>query len=359
MGHTLEVRAEARTYPIHIEGGVRHRVGSLVNASVPGHSRVLIAADEHAASHYLEDIAASFAERPDIYIIPSGEESKSQEEYFRLLTAALEAGLDRKSVICALGGGVTGDLAGFAAATFMRGISFVQIPTTLLAHDSSVGGKTGINHAAGKNLIGSFHAPSAVIYDPETFETLPERELRSGFAEVIKHAWISGDSWFSWLDQFVPSLTKFPKSKMEELLSASIQVKARIVEEDEREKGKRAFLNFGHTLGHALESAAGYGRFTHGEAVAVGMLFAAELSRNILKADLPIHELKQMLTRLGYTTEIDKHLRIDDLIRRMRIDKKAADGTLRFVLLHELGRPELCTVPEEEVRKLLEKEGLT
>ncbi|CAM3719663.1 3-dehydroquinate synthase [Alkalicoccus chagannorensis] len=352
---SLWIQSQHHQYPVFVESGIRSRTGDLLASSCPGASSVLIAVDEHAAPLYLEEIKASFDQPPFVYVVPSGEQAKSEEEWSRLLTFALECGLDRTSVIIGLGGGVTGDLAGFAAASYMRGIRFIQMPTTLLAHDSSVGGKTGINHELGKNLIGAFHAPSAVFYDPDMLHSLPLKEWRSGYAEVLKHGWIRRpDLLEAWMQE-IKHLPVTSGEKLNNLLLSSIQVKADIVEEDERESGIRAYLNFGHTLGHAVESAVGYGELTHGECVAVGMLFALRLSEEVYETKLHPASFEDYLEELGFTTSLPAGLSADALMKKMKLDKKAGAGELRFVLLQEAGKPELKHVDEAHVRDLLER----
>lgn len=280
-------------------------------------------------------------------MIPSGEASKSFEMYSQAMTAMLEAKLDRSSVVIALGGGVVGDLAGFLASTYMRGISFVQMPTTLLAHDSSVGGKTGINHPLGKNLIGSFHQPDAVIYDLSLLDSLPKREWLSGFGEVLKHGYIGDQQLLDHVQS--TGVTNITAS----VLRKSIAVKAKIVEADEREKGVRAHLNFGHTIAHALEQVSGYGALTHGEAVVNGMAFSLYLSKQ-LHPSLPIHvddELHQ-LQKLG--THFCPCKRWTWLmIQSMLTDKKNTDSQIADVILVESQKPSVILLAKEEFETYL------
>ncbi|WP_147804790.1 3-dehydroquinate synthase [Alkalicoccus halolimnae] len=361
MSERIEVESDSHSYPVLLENGLRYSFYHLLEDILPDHTKLMIIADETAASYYLEDLLASFPDsaKPVVTILPSGETSKSMVQYERLLTECLQEGLDRKSVIAALGGGVAGDIAGFTAATYMRGIRYVQIPTTLLAHDSSVGGKTGINHPLGKNMIGAFHAPSAVLYDPEMLISLPEKEWRSGFAEVIKHAFISSPEFFVWLQNHVHKLSSVDPSTLEKMLKKSIETKVAVVQEDEREAGVRAHLNFGHTLGHAIEAELGYGKTTHGEAVAVGMIFAMRLSEKFYGIKLPIEETVKYLEKLGYYLKLQKQVNAEKLLFIMKRDKKASGGSMRFVLLPELGRAELVDIREEMVLDLLEEEELT
>jgi 3-dehydroquinate synthase len=358
MDESLLIHSASHSYPVWIEDGIRHHTAELVRKAVPDYTKVFIIADENVGKLYIEDILSSFPaeSRPDYTLLPAGEMSKSFAEYERLITECLQQGLDRKSVILAFGGGVTGDIAGFTAATYMRGIPFIQIPTTLLAHDSSVGGKTGINHPGAKNMVGAFHPPHGVIYDPEMLRSLPPEEWRSGYAEVVKHALISDKPFLNWLMENVKDLSLLQGERLKELLKKSIQVKADVVQKDERESGIRAYLNFGHTLGHALESYAGYGKLTHGEAVASGMIFAVRLSRAELNAALPENELRKYLASLGYRLDLEKEAEAVKLIQLMKKDKKTAGGRINFVLLEEVGRPVLKRAAEETLLHLLENE---
>ncbi|SDN37319.1 3-dehydroquinate synthase [Alkalicoccus daliensis] len=358
MGEQLSVKSKDHRYSIWIGDNLRFQTAEYVQKAVPDMSTCMIVADEHVSSLYLEDVLSSFNTRPAVTVIPSGEQSKSMDQLHILLTKSLEAGLDRKSVIIALGGGVTGDLAGFAAACYMRGIRFIQMPTTLLAHDSSVGGKTGINHPLGKNLIGAFHAPHGVIYDADMMKTLPEKEWRSGFAEVVKHGLIEKNTGFlQWLKSEAPSLKKMEGEILHELLRRSIQVKVDIVEEDEFERGKRAYLNLGHTLGHAIEAEAGYGIITHGEAVAIGIIFALKLSEKHFQIKLPVKETAAYFEKNGYSLAVPDGLKADRLLEKMKRDKKAQGGKLNFVLLKNVGEPSLEEVDESIVHNLLVEEG--
>ncbi|TVP84643.1 MAG: 3-dehydroquinate synthase [Alkalicoccus sp.] len=358
MNESLLIHSASHSYPVWIEDGVRYHTAELVKKAVPDYTKVFIIADEKVGKLYIEDILSSFPEksRPDYTLLPSGEMSKSFAEYERLITECLHQGLDRKSVILALGGGVTGDIAGFTAATYMRGIPFIQIPTTLLAHDSSVGGKTGINHPGAKNMVGAFHAPHGVIYDPEMLNSLPPEEWRSGYAEVIKHALISDKDFLNWLIENVRDLSLLEGKRLKELLKRSIQVKAEVVQKDERESGIRAYLNFGHTLGHALESYAGYGKLTHGEAVASGMVFAMRLSSAELNAVLPEKQLREYMESLGYRLDLEKEAEAEKLIQLMKKDKKTSGGRINFVLLEKVGRPVLKKTSEKTMLLLLENE---
>ncbi|SDY87161.1 3-dehydroquinate synthase [Evansella caseinilytica] len=338
----LHVHSSQHTYPIIIEPGCRKRTFAFIDQYITRKpTKYLIITDDNVAPLYLEDVVHSFpsSETVETYVVPSGEQSKSFKQYEETVTAALKYRLDRRSLIIALGGGVVGDLAGFVAASYMRGIPFIQIPTTLLAHDSSVGGKVGINHSLGKNMVGAFHQPSLVLYDPEALLSLPEREWRSGFAEVIKHGFIADKDLLEWLVTHVTSFQEWDMDILSEMLYRSIQVKANIVQEDEKEQGVRAFLNFGHTLGHAIEAEAGYGAITHGEAVAIGIVYALRLSEKCFEVNLQSAPYLEKLKSLGYQLDIPKQLSADGLLERMSVDKKAYNQVIRFVLLKAIGKP--------------------
>ncbi|GAE25079.1 3-dehydroquinate synthase [Halalkalibacter wakoensis JCM 9140] len=353
------IDTKSKTYKVFIDARLRFTIGTLLESIVTQPvSSVFVVTDSVVAPLYLDDVVGSFEQKLPIHteVIPSGEASKSFSVYENVMTKALECGLDRKSVIVALGGGVVGDLAGFVAATYMRGIRFVQVPTTLLAHDSSVGGKVAINHPLGKNMVGSFHQPEAVFYDTETLYSLPEKEWRSGFAEVIKHGFIRDQRLLSWLQKEVSSFNDIPVQIVNDLLEQSLAVKANIVAEDETESSVRAYLNFGHTLAHAIESELGYGEVTHGEAVAIGMIYALKLSEKTFKVDLEVEKYEQWFQLLGYKTQIPSHLQPVQLLKKMQSDKKAEAGTIRMVLLRELEEAILLEIPPNSIKELLDEQ---
>lgn len=346
----LQINTASNQYPVIIGANLRKEVGKHIQSLNLGKiSSILIITDDKVAPLYLDDVIDSLHDFQEVhhFTIASGEASKSFENYYELQTFALEKGLDRKSLIIALGGGVVGDLAGFVAATYMRGIPFIQVPTTLLAHDSSVGGKVAINHPLGKNMIGAFHQPALVLYDIETLQSLPEHEWRSGFAEVMKHALIWDREFYIWLKENIHSFQDIKGELAEQLLERSISVKAHIVSEDEKENGIRAFLNFGHTLGHAIETNLGYGKITHGEAVAIGMIFAMKVSEKKYSLSLPIAEITDWFKRYGFETKIPSQLTPEQLLLTMKKDKKAAHGVIRMVLQREIGQVEVVPVEEE------------
>jgi 3-dehydroquinate synthase len=272
--------------------------------------------------------------------IPDGEEYKTLATVAGLYDAAFTGGLERGDAVLALGGGVVGDIAGFLAATYMRGVPFVQVPTTLLAQvDSSVGGKVGVNHPGGKNLIGAFYQPRFVLIDPDTLATLPSREVRAGLAEVIKYGVISDAGFFSWLEANIDRLLNLEPAALEHAIAASCRIKAAVVSADETEAGLRAILNFGHTVGHALEAVTGYQRFVHGEAVAIGMVAAARLAVRLGYFEPPGAErITGLVLRAGLPAEVPADVEPEILLETMRRDKKVAADRLTFVLPEAVGR---------------------
>ncbi|RKQ13964.1 3-dehydroquinate synthase [Oceanobacillus bengalensis] len=330
----MVIHSSSNSYKIILGEQIRFALSDFLSKD---YSSVFVITDEKVAALYLADIIGNFSSKK-VYesIIPHGEQSKSIESFYKLQTEAITNGLDRNSLIIALGGGVVGDLAGFIAATFMRGIDYIQIPTTILAHDSSVGGKVAINHELGKNLIGSFYPPVAVIYDIDTLKSLGEREVRSGYAEIVKEALIADESMFNTL--LMTNICSVSNEQLQEHLAYGINVKANIVEADEKESGIRKYLNLGHTLAHALESELGYGALTHGEAVAIGLLFSLHVSEDVFQHPLPFQELYTWLSDNGYPTSLHAW-NVDSLISKMKSDKKTVNKKIQMVLLKEIGKP--------------------
>jgi 3-dehydroquinate synthase len=350
------IKTSANTYPVYIGNQILSDADRLLKNLLDKTSNVLIVTDDQVGPLYLEVLKKSLSNSNVSifdYIVPRGEASKSFDQYYQILSFALESGLDRTSAVIALGGGVIGDLAGFVAATYMRGIKFIQIPTSLLAHDSSVGGKVGINHELGKNMIGAFYQPHAVLYDVAILQSLSDREWASGFAEVIKHGLISGEQLHAWLQSSVHELPITNETLLINMLKEAILVKARIVEEDEKEAGVRAYLNLGHTLGHAIEATYGYGKITHGEAVAIGILFAIKLSNEILGAKLPFNEIREWFLKLSLPVSIPEQCDLSQLINYMKRDKKNENGNVHMILLEELGKPTKLFVKDEIIRNSL------
>ena len=348
---SLSVALGSRAYPIHIGAGLIGE-GSLYSPHVAGGSAAVVT-NEVVAPLYLAKVKSALGKaRVTEVVVPDGEQAKSWQTLNRVFDALLEARCGRDTLIIALGGGVVGDLAGFAAAIYQRGVPFIQVPTTLLAQvDSSVGGKTAINHALGKNMIGAFHQPLAVISDVAVLDTLPERELRAGVAEVIKHGLALDAAFVAWLESNIEKLLRRDAAALAYAVRRSCELKARIVAEDERESGARVLLNFGHTFGHAIEAGTGYGAWLHGEAVAAGMVMAAELSRlagQLKKAD--VARVRELLKRAGLPVT-GPALAPERMLELMAVDKKAAKGRTRFVLLEAMGRATLCAdVDEQAVR---------
>ena len=351
---TLSVALGDRAYPIHIGAGLIDRA-DLYRPYLMGGSAAIVTNDV-VAPLYLSRVKQALAgARIAEIVVPDGEQTKSWQSLNRVFDALLKAGCGRDTLIVALGGGVVGDLAGFAAAVYQRGVAFVQVPTTLLAQvDSSVGGKTAINHALGKNMIGAFHQPVAVISDVTTLDTLPDRELRSGLAEIIKHGFALDAAFVDWLESNVEKILRREHGALAHAIRRSCELKARIVAADERESGERALLNFGHTFGHAIEAGTGYGAWLHGEAVAAGMVMAAELSA--LMGELKkteVGRVRELLRRAGLPIA-GPALAPERLIELMALDKKAAKGRMRFVVLESIGRARLrADVDDAAVRRAI------
>ena len=351
--------AGANPYRIAIGDGLL-RDGAALATHVRGR-HVCIVSDANVAPLYARDVSDALqAHKPDAQVIvsciPAGEAAKSLDRFGELMRELADFGATRDACIVALGGGVVGDLAGFAAACWMRGIDCVQLPTTLLAMvDSSVGGKTAVDLPQGKNLVGAFHPPRAVFADTATLRTLPERELRAGLAEVVKYGAIRDAAFLDWLDARVDALLARDPDALAEAIARSCAHKAAIVERDPLERGERALLNFGHTFAHAIEAEQGYGGFNHGEAVAVGMVCAARLSARLgIATDADAERLAALLQRFGLPTALPPGLASDALLARMRLDKKAQAGRLRFVLWRGAGRAEVVSdVPEDAVLAVL------
>jgi 3-dehydroquinate synthase len=356
----IQINTSSHSYPLYIGSGYRFHVGRLLKEGEERKSlsSLLIITDSNVEKLYLNDLMNDLKELTipiHTYVIRPGEESKSIEQFMNIQSFAIEKGLDRNSCMVAFGGGVVGDLVGFVAATFMRGISYIQVPTTLLAHDSSVGGKTAINHPLGKNMIGSFHQPDMVIYDTETLSSLSERELRSGYAEIIKHAMIHDNEFLTWLQNNIVTLEDLHGEKLIYSIMKGINVKAEIVRQDEREAGVRSFLNFGHTLAHAIETEVGYGTITHGEAVSIGMLFALNVSETLYDVDLNLRTYREWFHSYGFP-HIPKEINVEKLIVRMKNDKKAMNNSVRMVVLREFGKPETVNINDDILRKCLVEE---
>jgi 3-dehydroquinate synthase len=348
-----------RSYPIYI-GENLHVDASYYEKHVPG-KQLMVVTNETIAPLYLDATLAAMSGFEVAHVIlPDGEEYKSLEVLNEIFTALLKHRFTRQCTLVALGGGVIGDMTGFAAATYQRGVNFIQVPTTLLSQvDSSVGGKTGVNHPLGKNMIGAFHQPLAVIADTATLNTLDDRQFASGLAEIIKYGLIADREFFSWLETEMGDLCARDPSRLATAIERSCQCKAGVVAADEREAGQRALLNLGHTFGHAIETGMGYGSWLHGEAVAAGMCMAADLSHRL--GWLPAEESRRacaLVERAGLPTRPPAELSAEQFLSLMSIDKKVLDGKLRLVLLNTIGSA--CVTDEFDLLKLhetLEKYG--
>lgn len=346
----LTVNTTNTSYDVHIGEEVYDLFATKYKEILQHADKIAVFADETAASFHLEKLEHAFqaASIPFVlHMLPSGEESKTPASFMKCHSFLLQHQFTRQSVLIAFGGGACGDLTGFVAATFMRGIPFLQCPTTILAHDSAVGGKTAINMPEGKNMVGSFHQPAGVLFQPDLFTTLPEREVRSGMAELVKHAMISDDDWTESLLQN----SDFPHFSAEELsteLLKGIQVKADIVAQDEFEQDMRKFLNFGHTLGHAVEAYFGFGKVSHGECVMIGMAYSLLLSEAFGSISREYtNRFIRFAKHAGYPLQEILNVEFNPLLQFMKMDKKVSEGELVFVLLHRPGNPFTQKISEQ------------
>ena len=345
----LEVDLGERSYPIEI-GQSLLRDSTMIAQHVAG-KRVAIVTNTVVAPLYLEPVQAaleSAGKQVIPIILPDGEQEKNWESLMKVFDVLLAEKCDRQTTLIALGGGVIGDLTGYAAASYMRGVPFIQVPTTLLAQvDSSVGGKTGINHPLGKNMIGAFYQPQCVIADTATLQTLPQRELAAGLAEVIKHGAITAGDFFDWVEANIDKLVAKDPEALAYAIRRSCEIKAEVVRQDEREGGVRAILNFGHTFGHAIEAGLGYGEWLHGEAVGCGMVMAADLScRMGFMEKNDSQRIKALVKAVGLPT-VAPNFETARWVELMEVDKKAAEGEIKFILLKPLGHPVITTVPQD------------
>ncbi|QQF77653.1 3-dehydroquinate synthase [Histophilus somni] len=346
----VNVELRERSYPIHIGMGLlsEPQVYPLKKGD-----KVMIVTNPTVAQYYLSSITDTLEKigcSVENVQLPEGEQYKTLESLDLIFTALLKANHGRDTSIIALGGGVIGDIAGYAAASYQRGIRFIQIPTTLLAQvDSSVGGKTAVNHPLGKNMIGAFYHPIAVIVDTLTLTTLPKREIHAGLAEVIKYGAILDDEFFTWLEKHITNLVALEQQYLQQCIARCCQIKADVVTRDETEKGERALLNLGHTFGHAIETHLGYGNWLHGEAVATGMMIAAVLSNKL--GDLSLNDvtrLEKLLTQTDLPTASPDTMKAEDYLPHMMRDKKVLAGKLRLVLLKSLGQAYVATDTDKE-----------
>ena len=350
----VQVEHGAGSYPVYVGQGLLGMSG-IWERHLDG--RVLVVSDENVAAHHLGRLGPVLEAHGRFreLVLPPGEENKTVAQWQRVIDDLVRLGAQRDATVVALGGGVIGDLSGFAAASYMRGIQVVQMPTTLLAQvDASVGGKTGVNHADGKNLIGAFHQPTAVVADLDTLATLGNRDYRAGLAEVVKYGAIRDPHLFAWLEANADALSSRLPDMLAEAVYQSVRNKAEVVAADEREAGQRALLNFGHTFGHALETVTGYSQFRHGEAVAIGMVLAARLSELLgMAAAGTADRLHELLDRLGLPTRLPDDIPHSALLKRMRLDKKNRADQIRLILLESLGRAVVRSCPADDILEVL------
>lgn len=357
--NTLQLDLGERSYPIHIGANLlaqpdlykKHLKGSLT----------AVVTNETVAPLYADRVVKtleSLGQKVKLIVLPDGEVFKTWEVLQKIFDGLLESSADRKATLVALGGGVIGDMTGFAAACYMRGIRFIQVPTTLLSQvDSSVGGKTGINHPLGKNMVGAFYQPQAVIADLDTLKTLPPKELAAGLAEVIKHGAIADAEFLTWIENNQDALNACEPKAMEHAVRRSCEIKSQVVAQDEKEGGIRAILNFGHTFGHAIEAGMGYGEWLHGEAVGCGMVMAADLSVRVgLLSEADASRLKKITAALRLPT-VPPKLSIDRYMELMSVDKKAEGGEVRYILLDGFGRAKIQAVDDALVIQTLQATG--
>ncbi len=360
MTETVHIDLGDRSYPIVIACGAMSQADTF--AACPKAALALIVSNETVAPLYADQLKAVLQQRyaqVQVLQLPDGEAHKHWQTLQTIFDALLQSGADRKTVLFALGGGVVGDMTGFAAASFMRGVPFVQVPTTLLSQvDSSVGGKTGINHPLGKNMIGAFYQPQLVVCDLDSLDTLPVRELSAGLAEVIKYGPIADMAFMDWLESNVDALMTRDKKALAHAVRRSCEIKADVVSKDEKEADLRAILNFGHTFGHAIEAGMGYGVWLHGEGVGAGMVMAAELSQRLGLVDAAfVLRLRRLIERAGLPVRgaiLDAQDNAGRYLELMRHDKKSQAGAIRFVLIDGPGKAVVREAPDALVREVID-----
>ena len=358
----VRVSAASHSYDVVIGQGILQQAMTQLLQKIAKADKIIVFTDEAVWQAQGSYFTENFPDDYELFIFPGGEASKTFEQYYKAQTFLLELGASRKTLAIAFGGGAVGDATGFVAATYMRGIPFIQVPTTILAHDSAVGGKTAINHPLGKNMIGAFYQPQGVIYDTAMLESLPTREIRSGMAEVVKHAYLSNEAWLKTL--LACDQQTMTSSQLAQHLQKGIAVKAHIVSQDETEQSVRKYLNLGHTYGHAIEAAAGYGKIAHGEAVMIGLIFTLLLSEQegtITREDTLA--FIAYLQRNDYPLAMIDNYDFDVLASYLMKDKKVAYGELQFVVLEAIGKPAVrtmtlaeCQLIDNELRALLKEE---
>ncbi len=357
---TVSIELAERSYSILIGSGLLQHAEAF--AGLPRSSQAMIVSNTTVAPLYAKSLQDGLRlHYPKVLLVelPDGEQHKDWQTLNQIFDALLAQACDRKTVLFALGGGVVGDMTGFAAASYMRGVPFVQVPTTLLAQvDSSVGGKTAINHPRGKNMIGAFYQPVRVVCDLDTLQTLPERELSAGLAEVIKYGPIADMGLLDWLEVNMDALRARRTDALAHAVRRSCEIKADVVGQDERESGLRAILNFGHTFGHAIEAGLGYGQWLHGEAVGCGMVMAAHLSQRLgLVDEAFVRRLTTLIARAGLPITgpvLDRHDNAGRYLELMRVDKKAESGEIRFVVIEAPGRAGVRGAPDAVVREVID-----
>ena len=349
-------------YEVMVGSGLFGSLAKILSRFAPA-PRYAIVTDDRVAELYavrLSRMLHASGCRADVFAFAAGEARKNRDTWGMICDAMLETGIGRDAGVIAFGGGVPGDLGGFVAATYMRGLALVQVPTTLLAMiDASVGGKTGVNTGAGKNLLGAFHNPRCVVVDPELLSTLPVAQLRSGLAEAVKHGAIADCAYLDWIEANAESLLAGDPEAMERLIVRSVEIKSEIVAADEREAGRRKLLNFGHTLGHAVEALSGYA-LLHGEAVAIGMVEEARLGERIgVTAAGTAQRLRKVLSRVGLPSALPLDFRVEELLPWTRVDKKSAEGRVHYALIEGVGVPAThegrwgCPVADDTVASVL------
>ena len=355
---TFRVELGRNSHPVHVGCGILDRVGEFAHDAGLKPGRAALITDSNVASLYASRASTSLKAAgfdPVVIEIPAGEASKSLAMLATLYDRMTEAELDRQSVVFALGGGVTGDLGAFAAATYLRGIAVVQIPTTVVAQvDSSLGGKSGVNHRLAKNLIGAFYQPKMILADVESLKTLPEREFREGLAEVIKYGAIMDEPMLRDLECDLDAILARDAAVLEKMVERSLRHKAYVVENDEREGGLRKILNFGHTIGHAIEASSGYGKYLHGEAVAIGMVAACAISRKLAGlGERESDRLVGLIASAGLPSSMGSQWRTEDFELALRLDKKRVEKQIEFVLIDRLGHAFTRNVSFEGIFSLL------
>ncbi|PFA70037.1 3-dehydroquinate synthase [Bacillus sp. AFS015802] len=349
----VTIQTASKTYEVKIGVDMTKEIVSFIKESFPGVSKVWVIADESVYKLHGGAFQEALRQSFDVttYQAPKGERAKSFSVYEDAITHGLKHHVDRKSLVVAFGGGAIGDLAGFVASTYMRGIPFISVPTTILAHDSAVGGKVAINHPLGKNMVGQFYQPEGVFFELNYFSSLPKMEVLSGFSEVIKHAFLSDHGFLNDLMHSFRSAENLDEEFLTDCLIRGIQVKGQIVSKDERESNIRAFLNFGHTYGHAVESASGYGNRTHGESVMIGMVYALFLSERYTGLSFDLEAFIGWVKSLGYNLKVPSHISFDVLYEGMKRDKKSLNGNPVFVLLKDIGVPVMSDITAEDLKR--------